>query len=254
MQTLEHLLSPIGLIWVVLLWGSGTLWRRRQRLLGMAVFGLAGAWWLVGASPFPAWLLAGLERPYVGRSQSPPAADAVVMLGGTHGYTSRGLLPMNFSESADRVTTAVELMRLGRARTLVLGGGYYRYHGVRRPDSELLEVWLRGWKLPVGELVTLGICANTREEATKVGALARARGWQRILLVTTAGHLRRAEGVFRREGLSVIPVGCDFVGTDAMDESRTQWRLVPESQGFVWIQAWLHEELGWWWYRLKGWI
>ena len=72
---------------------------------------------------------------------------------------------------------ALELIRLGRAKVLVLGGAYYRYQGQRRPDSELLEVWIRGWGLPTGELIPLGICTSTRDEAERVGELARVRGW-----------------------------------------------------------------------------
>ena len=254
MRMLENLLQPTGLLWLILLVGAVVLWRRKQVRWSWVAFGFAALLWLFGATPLPAKLIAELERPYVRLARNPPTADAVVMLGGTHNYSPRTLLPMNFGDSVDRVTTALELIRLGRARVLVLGGAYYRYQGQRRPDSELLEVWMRGWGLPTAELIPLGICASTRDEAERVGELARVRGWRRILLVTTACHLRRGEASFRKTGLEVVPIGCDFQGLDAMDEPNRLWKVVPEGGHLMAFQSWFHEELGWWWYRLKGWV
>lgn len=254
MRVLENLLQPTGFLWLILLVSAVVLWRRRQILWGLFAFGSATLLWTVGATPLPARLLASLERPYAALARNPPSADAVVMLGGTHNYSSRTLLPMNFGESVDRVTTALELIRLGRARVLVLGGGHYLYQGQRRPESELLEVWMRGWKLPTGELISLGINLNTHEEAEHLGQLARSRGWRRILLVTTACHLRRGVAVFKKVRIDAIPIGCDFQGLDALDEPKQLWKVVPDIGNLIWFQTWFHEELGWWWYRLKGWV
>lgn len=253
-RSLENLLQPIGLLWVLLWLGSVMLWRRRQRGWSLVVFCLAISLWVCGATPLAAKLLAELERPYARLARNPPLADAVVMLGGTHNYSARTLLPMNFGESVDRVTTALELIRLGRARILVLGGSYYRYQGQRRPDSELLEVWIKAWGLPTGELIQLGMCASTHDEAERTVQIAQARHWRRLLLVTTACHLRRGEATFRKLGLEVVPVGCDFQGLDSLDEPNRLWRVVPEWTQLANLQLWIHEELGWWWYRLKGWV
>ena len=219
-------------------------------LLGL---GLATSLWVVGATPLSWWLLASLEQPYAAIAQSPPTADAVVMLGGTHDFTKRGQLRFNMAETSNRVLTALELVRIGKAPALVLGGAHYRLDGVKRPDSELLEAWFRSWHLPTGRLYQLGMCADTRDEAKRTAALVIERKWKRILLVSTASHLHRAEAVFRREGLTVVPVGCDFIGMDGL-EAGGQWHCVPHLRGFINLHRWSHEEIGWWWYRLRGWI
>lgn len=254
LRLVENLLQPTGLLWVLLWVAVVVLFRRRQYRWSFLSLVLAAGLWGVGATPLPAKLLADLERPYVALARNPPAADAVVMLGGTHDYSPRTLLPMNFGGSVDRVTTALELIRTGRARALVLGGAYYRLRGEERPDSELLEQWMRDWHLPTGELIRLGTCANTRDEAERVARLVRERGWRRVLLVSTACHLRRGEGTFRRMGIDVIPVGCDFQGLDALDNPDSLWRVIPEGNNLNWFQSWFHEVVGWWWYRLKGWL
>lgn len=254
LHSLENLCQPTGLLWLLLWVGAWVLLRRRQFRWGFLAVLLAVGLWTIGATPLPARLLAELERPYVALARNPPVADAVVMLGGTHDYSPRTLLPMNFGPSVDRVTTALELIRTGKARALVLGGAFYRLHGEERPDSELLEQWMRAWQLPTGELLRLGMCANTRDEAERVAKLARERGWRRVLLVSTAAHLRRGEGTFRRVGLEVVPVGCDFQGLDALDHPDQLWRVIPEAGNLNWFQSWFHEVVGWWWYRLKGWL
>lgn len=251
---LEALISPLGLVWIFLL-GVGIRDLLFKRAQGMAVLelGLAAILWAVGATPLSYWLLASLEQPYAMSTQSPPTADAVVMLGGTHDFTKRGLLRFNMGDGANRVLTAIELMRTGKAPALVLGGAFYRLDGVKRPDAELLEAWFRAWRLPTGRLHPLGMCADTRDEAKRTAALVMDRKWKRILVVSTASHLRRAEAVFRQVGLDVVPVGCNFVGMDGL-EAGGQWHWVPQLRGFSNLQRWSHEEIGWWWYRLRGWI
>lgn len=253
-RLLEHLLQPTGILWIILWVAAVTLYCRRQTRWSIVAATLAVLLWVVGATPLSATLMAGLERPFAETSRNPPAADAVVMLGGTHHYSPRTLLPMNFAESVDRVTTALELIRTGKAESLVLGGAYYRLNGEQRPDSELLVGWMRDWNLKTGELIRLGICANTREEASRVAQIAQARGWRRVLLVSTACHLRRSVGTFRKSGIDVIPVGCDFIGLDAMDESSRLWKAVPDGEYLNWFEIWFHEAAGWWWYQWKGWV
>lgn len=246
-------MSPLGLVWLFLLVvGIRSLLKAAW---GMAFLGLslAALLWVVGATPFSWWLLASLERPYVAIAQSPPTADAVVMLGGTHDFTTRGVLRFNMGDGSNRVLTAIELMRTGKAPALVLGGAYYRLNGVERPNAELLEAWFRAWHLPTGRLYPLGICTDTRDEAKRTAALVMDRKWKRILVVSSASHLHRAEAVFRRAGLDVVPIGCDFSGMDGLD-TGSQWGFVPHLRGFSILQRWSHEEIGWWWYRLQGWI
>ena len=73
-----------------------------------------------------------------------------------------------------------------------------------------------------------------------------------MLVVSTAAHLRRAEATFRKTGLEVHPVGCDFVGLDRL-AAKGQWLWVPRLDGFLLVNTWIHEEIGWFYYRLKGW-
>jgi uncharacterized SAM-binding protein YcdF (DUF218 family) len=250
----EALIQPIGMIWIGLWLVMLQALRKKAWLAAgfAAVFGFLV--WVLGATPVPSLLLARLERPYQHVRGAPlPAGDAVVMLGGAHAYSHRELLNFGTGEATDRILTAVELIRLRRARVLVLGGAKYRWRGQVRPDSELIAGWMRAWKMPVGEIELLGASRDTREEAERAVALARQRGWRRVLLVSSAYHLDRATATFRKLGLEVTPVGCDFLGLSASD-GEEQWYVVPRWLGFQLAQYWVHEKAGQMWYWWKGWI
>lgn len=253
-QSLTALAEPIGLIWAALLLLAGWQWRQQHRRPACVTLLLAAFIHVVGGTSLPAWLVAGLERPYDPEVRGWPAqAEAVVMLGGTHNFTLRSPLHIGVGEASDRILAAVELVRTTHARALVLGGSKYEFQGQMRPDSELLAAWFRAWKLPAGEVHLLGICANTHDEAERTATLAQAQHWHRILMVTSGYHLRRAEATFRKAGVGVIPVGAEFLGLDALGGGH-EFALVPRVRGFELMKFWVHEEIGWWYYRWKGWI
>jgi DUF218 domain len=98
----------------------------------------------------------------------------------------------------------------------------------------------------------LGACKNTRDEAIHTEVMAREKGWKKILLVTSAWHMRRALPTFRNTGLEVIPVGCDAPGTAAL-QNHDRVTLIPRTGTLETFELWFTETLGYAWYRLRGW-
>jgi uncharacterized SAM-binding protein YcdF (DUF218 family) len=253
-MVLEDLLQPLSWAFLGLLGiGISNLWNGQRRTGGIAlVIGLA--LWGVGATPLARWLISGMEAPYLQGSRQVPTADAVVMLGGTHDYSTLTLLPFNIGEGGDRPLVALELMRLGRAPTLVLGGmGVSIGGGPAFADGEMLAVWMRGWGIPRGRLVVLGPSSNTRDEAVQVAAMARSNGWRRIIMVTSGYHLKRGEAAMRKAGVpEVHSVGAEFSGYGTT-LGAGQWLFFPDAVRLRLFAHWTHEQLGWWYYRWKGW-
>ena len=92
---------------------------------------------------------------------------------------------------------------------------------------------------------------TTQDEAVKVQVLAAEHHWKRILLVSSAFHLRRAEKVFTAKGLNIVPVGCDFQGMGMVESDRV-WIPVPDLHRFWQWNLYLHEQIGWWLYSARG--
>jgi uncharacterized SAM-binding protein YcdF (DUF218 family) len=154
---------------------------------------------------------------------------------------------------ADRLTTALALAVRRQAPALVIGGGGSLREGQRIAQADAVAKELaRIAPLPV-QTLSLGLCADTHDEAIKAAALAQQRGWKKVLLVTSASHMPRAAATFAKTGLQVIAVPCSYESSfNRSDEVR--WLHLPHAGGFSLYSAWLHEVLGLIVYRWRDWI
>lgn len=253
-QSLGALFQPIAILWMALL-ASVVYQVCRGRIVAALYPALLAAFiQIIGGTEIPARLLADLERPYdpIGRGW-PTKADAVIMLGGTHDYSSRSPLHFGVGEAADRILAAIDLSRTTGASALILGGNYYELNGVRHPDSDMLLDWIKAWRIPSAPIFPLGMSANTREEAERAARLCQERKWTRLVLVSSGYHLKRSEALFKKLGVPVMPVGAEFLGLDSLG-GRERWHVVPRNRGFELLGYWVHEQVGMIYYRLRGWI
>jgi uncharacterized SAM-binding protein YcdF (DUF218 family) len=249
------LIQPVGLVWLGLLIFTVAFWRRKARGWSVVAGLLAAVVTLVGSTDFAGWLLRGLERPWAEVDLATlPAADAVLVLGGGTEPARHEAGGVHFTKAGDRVILGVELVRLGKAKVLVLGGGGADFDGQTVAEADRVKAWLESWKVPgIGEVLSLGVSANTHEEGEKLAQLAKARGWSRVLLVTSANHMNRATGVFRAVGVEAIPAPCNFLTTLSTAPSPFQLS-VPQFQGFEKFGIWLHEKVGTAVYQRRGWV
>jgi uncharacterized SAM-binding protein YcdF (DUF218 family) len=251
---LVFLLEPIGLTWfgmIVL-----TLWLAIKRQWGPALFaGLLVVFMvIIGSTGLPGHLLGSLEKPYAGvQIEALPTADAIVLLGGGAAPSRYEAEGVHLTVAGDRLVMARELFRLGKAPVLLLGGNANKLDGVVRFEGVIVRELIATWGVPAEAIIPLGSNEDTHDEALKVRALAAERGWHRVLLVTSANHMRRASAVFRAQGLEVIPVPCNFL-TNVATAPGMGGVAVPRYDGFVKVAIWLHEEVGWWTYRHRGWV
>ncbi len=255
------LIQPIGFVWLCLLVLTVLLWRKGARGLAIGTAALALLMTIVGSTSLPLLLVGSLERPYLRvRLTELPNADAIVLLGGGSEPSPREIAGLRLTRAADRIITAVELMRLEKAPVLAIGGAGAEIDGELQLESELVKRWLLEWKLPgltknnqPPEIIGLDRCYDTHDEALKVRALAADRKWTRVLLVTSATHMARAEATFRTAGLHALPAPCNF-HTGLGSRKRGSMVSIPKLGGFELLTTWLHEQVGWQMYRWRGWI
>ena len=248
------LLAPVGLVWGALIVLTVLLWRRRLRGFAAATGALAVFITIIGSTGVPGKLLGSLERPYAGvKIADLPTADAVVLLGGGAGPSRYEVGGVHLTGAGDRLVMAAELMQLGKAPVLLLGGSTAPLDGRAVIEAEIVQGLLARWGVPAEAMIPLGGTADTHDEALKVRALAAGRGWKRVLLVTSANHMRRAAATFRHTGIEVVPVPCNFLTSVGTGETPFV-PAVPGADGFLKMSVWLHEEVGWFMYWRRGWL
>ena len=247
----KQLLQPVAIIWIILI--AICVWQLIRKEYRWALINgtLVLMMFMFGSTPLSGWLIGTLEKPYLNTLlDSNATADAVVVLGG---YTSGGneeLTGVDGNEAFDRILTGIELIREGRADRLYVGGGMYRSDDGRKSEHSVIEPWIKRWGLTDVPVGSLGDSGNTYGESQAVKKLMDENGWGNIFLVTSACHMQRAQAVFESSGVKVIPVACDFRSVPA----GSTIRLFPGVGGFLTLQHYLYEKVGWLYYRAKGWI
>ncbi len=250
----KDFLTPIGATWAFLLVFCVWLMKRKRWVEAAPVFTAAALLWILGATPLAPKVLERLERAsYSVNITNLTTVDAVVMLGGTLEPSPSDPRHINLTHAADRIIAAVDLLRLHKANALVLAGGTAQISGTEYRESMLIRNLLDRWSLVEQPIHTLDGCQNTHEEALKTKELAKKFGWKKFWLVSSANHLPRALATFRKAGLEVEGVGCDF-DAESVLLGGARFEFVPKNRNLECFNAWLHETLGTLYYRLRGWV
>lgn len=215
-------ISPLGtalLLAVLALLCAALGWRRRA--WGLA---LAGTLWLAAwSTPLASHALRGrLEAPYPPVPVlSLPAAPVVVVLGGgvAPPATAQGLPQLE--AAADRVWHAARVYHAGKAPLVLASGGGVRGAGAVSEAAAMAQL-LAALGVPPGAVLLEDRSTNTAENARYSAQLLQARGINRVLLVTSALHMRRALAEFAAAGLQAHPAATDHEA----DNTRTwpAWR------------------------------
>jgi uncharacterized SAM-binding protein YcdF (DUF218 family) len=254
MKILFVLIQPLCVAWLFLgLWIVFACWRRLWRVMAAP----AAAWLiltLLTCTPLASLLISDLEGRHVPvQIRDLPAADVIVCLGGGAEPSRSEPSGMHLKTSGDRLTTALTLLAQKKAPLLLLGGGGYQDKGEIVSEADQVIHFMRTLVEDEGSIMSLGICADTHDEAAKVAALLHERAWKRVLLVTSAYHMPRAAGAFRKAGIAFNAVPCNYLSS-VNRVGDFHWLHLPHPEAFSVFRTWFHEVLGTWLYRSKGWM
>ncbi len=245
----KRLLDPAAIIWLFLIVLSVLLLVRKRPRWALAVFSAVVFLTVFGGTGVSTFLIATLERGYY--SENPldvQEADAVFVLGGfvddgkgeVHGFDATG--------SLDRLLAGMELVRAGKADVLLIGGGSAGLWSGSPSEYSVIRHWLDRWDISI-TVEHIGLKgADTYKELKALKALMKERGWQSVILVTSASHMRRVEAVCQSLGINeVILAACDFQSLPPHP-----WYLIPDMKHLYMLECYLYEQSGWFGYRLRG--
>ena len=114
-----------------------------------------------------------------------------------------------------------------------------------------MRTLLTDWGVPSDSILSEANSANTYQNATNTAALMKKHGFDRVLLVTSALHMRRALATFRSTGVTAIPVATDY---QVVETTRTLLDFAPSAEALNGSTAAVHEYVGHLVYVWRGWI
>ncbi len=246
-KLLGGLMMPLSLTLLLFLVGLLFLWFTRRQKTGKVLI-TAGALLLLaqvyGWGFEPA--LKSLER------EMPPVATVpagvgyrwVVVLGG--GTYSDQAIPLHSRLSQGSLARLVEGVRLYRqlpGAKLILSGGEVFGFG---SDAEAM----RDLAIQLG-VNPIDIVTDLESQDTEAqAAIVRQRvGSDPVLLVTSASHMVRATGLFRRAGVEVLPAPTHYLAQSNSVSSPTD--IFPSADGFTEAQRLVYEYMGIIWAKLR---
>jgi uncharacterized SAM-binding protein YcdF (DUF218 family) len=202
-------------------------------------------------SPAIAWLALGtLEWQYPPSSDVPDSAAPLVVLAGAIRAADDGSDNAQLADdSLVRCVHAATLYRRGPRRLIILSGGKVDASRSGPSLARVMHDFMRTMGIPEADLLMEDRSRTTYENAVETAKHLRERKVQRIVLVTEAVHLLRADLCFRKLGFRVTPVGCNYQAT------TFDWLpidFLPSPKAAVNIDRVAHEWLGLIWYRLQG--
>ena len=204
-------MSLMGLLLVVALVAL-ILARRRVALaaLGGALLILAVFGWMNTGAVMMQALESRFDRP----SPEPDRVDGIIVLGGAfEGAINLGRGGFELNDAADRMIEATALaLRYPQAR-VVVSGGSARLISERIGDASVATPFFQRLGVDPSRLVLEGESRNTEENAELARAMAQPKPGETWLLVTSASHMPRSVGLFRKAGWDVVAWPADYRST-----------------------------------------
>ncbi|MEQ9290196.1 MAG: YdcF family protein [Cyclobacteriaceae bacterium] len=204
-KLVSTLIMPISLISTLFII-SFFFKKRRKLFLGLGVFLL-----LFFSNPFLAnMVMRWWEVPAIRiDSISEPYAAGVVLCG----VTDTRQQPndrVHFLKGADRIVHAVQLYKEGKIRKILVSGGSGDLLHPEEDESQDMYQFARMCGVRKRDILLENKSRNTHQNAQLSKKILEEEKIQdKILLITSAFHMRRARGCFEKEGVAV-----DIFSTD----------------------------------------
>ncbi|MBG0809814.1 YdcF family protein [Methylosinus sp. H3A] len=157
-------------------------------------------------SPLAIYLALPLENRFARPAADMPAPGGIIVLGGAFDENismARG--GVAFNDSAERLTATVELSRRYPQARILFSGGSSSLRGSPFSEAQVAGRFLEQMGVDPARIILEDKSRNTFENAVYSRELASPRPGEPWLLVTSAMHMPRSVGIFRRVGFPAIP-------------------------------------------------
>lgn len=250
-------LYPTGMITLLIIL-TLVFWKKRRVSVTFLI--IAFIILLVAGNKYTATTLARtLEWRYPALVEGTTADVIVVLGGGTEPVVEpRSMVEVN--SAGDRVLYAAKLYQDGIAPVLLLSGGDidFLFDSPSTPADDMAAL-MELLSIPRENLLIQNASLNTQQDAEFSCAIIKEKGFEKVILVTSAFHMPRSVALFEAQGCPVIPAPVDFSITKQGWDSLTHptieefvINLMPSYTHLSTVTKTMKEYLGMIYYHFSG--
>lgn len=151
-----------------------------------------------------------LEARYA-RAAEPTGLACVIVLGGAFDNetnTARGGIELN--QAADRFIETLRLARDHPQSRILISGGDGSISGAYEGEAQAAARFFSAFGISPDRLIGENTSRTTYENSRNAAGLLKAEQLDNCLLITSAFHMTRAVGLFRKAGIGVIAWPTDY--------------------------------------------
>ncbi len=204
------LVQPSNLLLLFACAGAALLFTSRARTGRVLLAALMGFLIVISIAPLGNWMLLSLEQRFAVPADLGKVDGIIVLSGAFHAKNSawRGAPVLN--QYAGRFTKFMELARLHPEAKLVFSGGavYPMHNNVT--ESGIGRWFFAAQGLDITRIQFEDKSRNTHENVVFSKQLAQPQPGEHWVLVTSAAHMPRSVGLFRKNGWNVTPYPAGF--------------------------------------------
>jgi uncharacterized SAM-binding protein YcdF (DUF218 family) len=248
-KLLWQLLAPEKVLLILLFLGATLLWTRKN-ILGRWLISIAVLILMVGTLlPISSFLLWPLEERFSPPSELPKNIAGIIVLGGPEkaGVTATPGQP-SLNEGGERLITFVGLARRYPEARLIFAGGSGSLTSREYKTSDTARMLFELLGLSRERVLFDAKARNTYENAVNSFELIGQKPEGNWILITSAYHIPRSVGIFRKIGWNVIPYPVDYQTTGQL---RFDWKFAS-LHNFIQFSKGLHEWTGLFIYWMTG--
>lgn len=247
-KILDFFVTPLA--WVLLCFAVSFVvkndrLRKRLRMAGVILLLVFTNPWLIKRAVY-AW-----EIPPVKSEEIAQPYDVGIVLGGSMRYFDPSVNRVVYSSSVDRLLQALQLYHDGKIKKILLSGGsgFVNYQDWK--ESGLIAKVLLKSGVKVEDIILENSSRNTYENALHAVEMLRSGTYgQRVLLITSAFHMRRSLMCFEKLQFKVEPFSVDL--RSAVHIQTLDRIIQPDAECLMQWDMLIHEWVGIVMYKMMG--
>ncbi|HBH82488.1 MAG TPA: YdcF family protein [Bacteroidales bacterium] len=247
-KVLWFIVNPFNIIMLCLVAGWLMLFRKPKtgkRLVGIGLIII----FLTGMNPLSDFMIRSLEN-RIPAGMLPAKIDGIIVLVGMVDMeSSRGEL-IELTAQSNRIIQGIILSKKHpEAKLIITGGSGYLKQSENLREADYLGKLAVSLGIHKSRLILERNSKNTHEHAVAIAEMLPDKNGQWVL-ITSAFHMPRSLGCFRKEGLKVIPFPVDY--KTKLDNTISLTSFLPTSGNIGSFNVAFHEWTGLIAYRLMG--